>query len=420
LHESSLFDFVNISGITYHTFHFLAAPMTAQKDAHFVPNAVRAKQVVNGEIPVLVASVIKEIDRAAQVVGDGEADMVGMVRAHIADPDLVRKAQEGRSGEIRRCVGANQGCIRRYIGRNGITCTVNPAVGRERQYGGAQDSTTNEPRSVLVIGGGPAGLKAAESAARRGHSVTLVERQTELGGSLRLMARLPDRERWLDLADDLTRSLERLGVDVRLGEDVTPAAVLEVGADVNIVATGARHDKTGWSMSMPGRSGIPGAEQEHVLAATEAIRNSESVGASVIIVDDNGDHLPHGLALMLAQGGRKVEIISSQFYASTGLVTTNDLGWVYPKLVESGVKVNSSTYVERIGTATVDVCGIWGDGQRTIDAETVVLCMTRSSNDSLYHELVDAGANVKRIGDCVAPREVDDAVYEGEKAGRAV
>jgi hypothetical protein len=123
---------------------------------------------------------------------------------------------------------------------------------------------------------------------------------------------------------------------------------------------------------------------------------------------------------MLAQGGRKVEIVSTQLYASMGLVVTNDLAWVYPKLVENGVKVNSSTYVEQIGASTVDVSGIWGDGQRTVDADTVVLCMTRSSNDDLYHGLVDAGLRVERIGDCVAPREVDDAVYEGEKIGRAI
>ncbi len=420
LHGSGLFDFVNVSGITYHTFHFLAAPMTAQKDAHFVPNAVRAKQVVDGEIPVMVASVVKDIDRAAQIVGDGEADMVGMVRAHIADPDLVRKAQEGRQHEIRRCVGANQGCIRRYIARVGITCTVNPTVGREREWGAAQDSLASEARTVLVIGGGPAGLKAAESAALRGHKVTLIDRQEQLGGSLLLMGKLPDRARWLDLAEDLTSSIERLGVEVRLGQEVSAATVRRLAADVTVVATGARHDRQGWSMSMPGRSGIPGAEQDHVITGPDAIAAPERCGASVVVVDDNGDHLPHGLALMLAQSGRKVQIVSSQLFAGAGLVVTNDLAWVYPKLVEAGVTINSGTYAAEIGASTIDVAGIWGDGQRTLDADTVVLCMTRSSNDELYHELTSDGLTVERIGDCVAPREVDDAIYEGNKAGRAI
>jgi 2,4-dienoyl-CoA reductase-like NADH-dependent reductase (Old Yellow Enzyme family) len=420
LHASGLFDFFNVSGITYHTFHFLAAPMTAERDSHFVPNAARAKTVVNGEVPVMVASVIKDIHSAAKAVAAGDADLVGMVRAHMADPDLVRKAQAGRASEIRRCVGANQGCIRRYIARNMITCTVNPLVGRESSLGVASQTQATERRRVLVVGGGPAGMKAAETAAARGHDVTLIERGDRLGGSLLLAGALPQRSRWLDVAEDLVGSLDRLGVEVRLGTDATLENVRELDPDLTVVATGATYDRSGWSISLPMRDGIPGADKEHVITAAEAIEDPSRCGKSVLIVDDNGDHLPHGVALLLAQDGRDVEIVSTQLFASMGLVVTNDLGWVYPRLIEAKVKVSSQTYVTEIRNGDAEVSDIWGSETRTVPAETVVLCLTRSSNESLFDALSAEGLAVQRIGDCVAPREVDDAMYEGVKCGSEI
>jgi 2,4-dienoyl-CoA reductase-like NADH-dependent reductase (Old Yellow Enzyme family) len=422
LNATGLFDYFNVSGITYHTFHFLAAPMTAQKDAHFVPNAVRAKKVVENKIPVLVASVIKDIDRCAQVIGDGEADLVGMTRAHIADPNIVKKAQEGKKDEIRRCVGANQGCIRRYIHHNMVTCTVNPEVGREVNGWTSEAEQAGESRKVLIVGGGPAGLKAAESAAERSHEVTLVDRGESLGGALHLAGALPDRERWLDLAADLERRLQVLGVDVQLGREMSADEVREFGADLAVIATGSDFDKGGWSIFMPGREGIPGADQAHVLTPAEAIEDPSRCGERVVIFDENADHLPNGLALLLTGLGKKVEIISSQMFAGQGLMVTNDLAWVYPKLVEAGVDITAQHAIGQINADSVDVMSIWGAGERNIPADTVVLCMTRHAETGLYDELAadHDGFAVERIGDCVSPREVDDAIYEGAALGRRV
>ena len=339
-----------------------------------------------------------------------------MARAHIADPDLVAKARAGRSREIRRCVGANQGCLRRLFEHGMITCTVNPAAGRERTLGAAPVHV--EPRRVLVVGGGPAGMALADTAAAAGHAVTLLEREDALGGQLRLAGRLPNRGNWLELAEDMAAALERRGVDVRLGVEATPAAVGD--ADAVFLATGAGFDRSGYSISTPGRDGIPGAASDHVLDPAQAIADPERCGARVVIVDDNGDHLPLGLALLLAGTGRDVAVVSRQLFAGSGLVATGDLGWVFPELRAAGVAVSGQEIAARIAPGAVAVQSVWGGGARTLPADTVVLSMLRVADDALHRELAAAGVAATRIGDCLAPREVDDAIYEGVAHGRRI
>jgi NADPH-dependent 2,4-dienoyl-CoA reductase/sulfur reductase-like enzyme len=221
LHRAGLFDMFHISGGTYHSQWATSPLMTAAVGTPFVEHAALAMRVIGGDVPVAVAGGIARIDRAAEIIAAGEADLVAMTRAHLADPELVNKAREDRREEIRPCVGANQGCIRRQLTGGAFSCTVNPAVGRERRYGVTTIGRTESPLRLLVVGGGPGGLKLAETAARRGHSVTLVEREDELGGQVRSAGKLPNRGRWLHFVQDLTRSLQRLGVDVQLGAEAS-------------------------------------------------------------------------------------------------------------------------------------------------------------------------------------------------------
>ena len=184
--------------------------------------------------------------------------MVAMTRAHIADPRIVEKAREGRVGEIRRCVGANQGCLRRLFEHEMITCTVNPTAGRELTLGAPV--AEGGGRRVLVVGGGPAGMKLAETAALGGHAVTLIERGERLGGALLAAGRLPNRGNWIEMADDLAGAVSRAGVEVRLGVDAGVDTVAGFAADDVFIATGAVFDRSGYSISAPHRESIPGAE----------------------------------------------------------------------------------------------------------------------------------------------------------------
>jgi 2,4-dienoyl-CoA reductase-like NADH-dependent reductase (Old Yellow Enzyme family) len=420
LHATGLFDYFNISGINYHTVHNLVPPMTSGLEAHMVANAKRAKTVIRGERPVLTANSIRDIGRAAEIIASGDADLVGLVRAHIADPEIVRKARDGRADEIRPCVRANQGCIRRGGLGKGITCTVNPAVGRERTWGLEHGELDAQPRSLVVVGGGPAGMKAAEAAALRGHHVTLLERGDELGGSLRLAAALPGRGEWLGLLSDLARSVERLGVDVRLATEADAETVLPLTPDAVAVATGATFDRSGWSTFRPDRHGIPGADQPHVTDPAAAVADPGSIGEHVVIVDEHGNHAAMSLARMLAEDGRTVELVTHQLFAGMAIATTMDVPFLLPALAAAGVRLTPQSFVERIEPEQVVVVDLWGTTSRTVPADTVILNLGRLARSGVYEALRGDVADVRRIGDARTPREVDDAIYEGERWGRTV
>jgi 2,4-dienoyl-CoA reductase-like NADH-dependent reductase (Old Yellow Enzyme family) len=231
IHGHRVFDYFSISGGTYHSQWGFIMPGTADLETPNVPNAALAKAVVKGEVPIMVAQKVTTLERAAEVIAAGEADLVAMTRAHIADPELIRKARDGRRDEIRRCVGFNQGCVHRQAIGGMASCTVNPVAGRESRWGFDRVRPTSSPMRIAIIGGGPAGMKAAEAAATRGHQVRLVEREQELGGLLRYAGDLPGRGRWLDLVEDLVGSMERLGVIVELGVTATAAELADSDGD---------------------------------------------------------------------------------------------------------------------------------------------------------------------------------------------
>jgi 2,4-dienoyl-CoA reductase-like NADH-dependent reductase (Old Yellow Enzyme family)/thioredoxin reductase len=422
LHASGLFDYFNISGVNYHSVQNLVATMSSGlASGYMVDNAIRAKAVVKGEVPIIAANGIRTIDVAAAIVERGDADLVGMTRAHIADPEIVRKARAGQVSSIRRCVAANQGCVRRGGVGKGISCTVNPVVGREAQWGVARQEQASVPLSVVVVGGGPAGMKAAETAALAGHRVTLLERGSELGGVVLRAAQVPGRGEWSNLIEDLAGALARLEVDVRLGVEADVAQIEELAPDATILATGASFEKTGYSPMRPDRPGIPGIDGAQVLDPVEALEDPARVGQKVLIVDGHGDYAAIGVALKLADSERSVEIVTHQMFAGAGLVAaTLDTPWISPQLAAKGVKLTPQTFVDHVDGHTVTLANMWGGEPWEVQADTLILDTSRRPNTELAEALERIGIEAERIGDCRVPREIDDAIYEGERAGRSV
>ena len=418
LERERLFDYVCLSHTDYHTNHKLVPPASSGETAQLAVNAKQVREALAGRIPLLIQGAVRELNTAAQIVQRGQSDLVGLVRSHIADPEIVNKAREGRGDEIRRCVGANQGCWRR-LGTN-LSCTVNPAAGRELTVGITVVKPAATPRKLLVIGGGPGGLKFADTAASLGHHVTVWERDARLGGQVRYAGKLPDYASWNFLVDDLEASLRRRNVDICLNTEATAEAALAFGADEVVVATGARWQTSGFSTFRTDRDAIPRAEGAQVLDPIAALHNIEACGAKVLIVDDNGDYLPMGLARLLAASGREVTVVTSDAMNGRKMEATLDWPWVMPRAAEAGVKLRTSTFVERIETRHVELRGSLSGATERIAADTVVLCMMRESEAGLYHQLKARGLKVRQVGDCVAPREVDDAVLEGFREAHAI
>lgn len=419
LQRTGLFDYFCFSHTDYHHNHRLVPPASSGETAPLAEGAGRGRQAIDAATPILVQGAVRDIATAARIVQQGNADLVGLVRAHIADPDIVRKAREGRAHETRRCVGANQGCWRR-LGQP-VSCTVNPVAGRELAFGHTVALRTPRPaaRKLLVIGGGPAGMKFAETAAARGHHVTLWERGDRLGGQLRQAGKLPDHSSWNFLAADLGASLERLGVAVRFGIEATVESIADFGADEVVLATGARWDTGGFSTYRTDRDGIPRDAGAQVLDPSTALDHPERCGARVVIVDDNGDYTALGLGRLLAGMGREVTVLTCDDMVGRKMEPTVELQWMMPRVAAAGVQWRTSVFVERIEVGAVLLRDAYGRPGARLDADTVVLCMGRRSEDGLYAALQGRGLQVRRVGDCVAPREVDDAVVEGFREGDA-
>lgn len=420
LAATGLYDYFNVSAGNVFTIHEFISPMTSGLEAPFAPFARRAKELV--DVPVFMAGRVTDVELAARLVESGDVDVVAMTRGQIADPELVSKAREGRADEIRRCAGINQGCIKRiFIGQE-MSCTQNPAVGREEEWGLGTLTRVASPKRVLVVGGGPAGLKAAEIAARRGHRVTLLERETELGGQLRFAARLPSRAEWSLVVEHLVGALARLGVEVRTGVEADPEAIAAEAPDEVVVATGSRWARSGWSIVRGEQPGIPGLDLVRTLDPIEAIEDPAACGERALIVAEHGGYAPFGIADLLSGRGCEVTLVSRRLFAGEELVASLDLPWIYPRLAQRGVRILDQRLVAEVGAGGVaQVASIWGGAGEEVGVDSVVLVMGRVPEAGLFGQLRKQGAgSVRRIGDCLAPREVDRAIFEGERAGRAL
>ena len=421
LGDSGLFDGFGISGGVYATLDETVAPASAERDTVFLESALVAREVLGPDVPLMLAGSIMSVERAAELVASGAADLVAMTRSQSADPDLVRKAREGRLDEVRHCIRGNQGCWRGIKTRAGVTCTVNPSAGREAQLGPVQP--TDEPRCVVVVGGGPAGLRAAVVAAERGHRVTLLERADRLGGQVRYAAALPGRASWLLAADDLERAARRLGVEVRLGVDADAGTVLALDPSVVVVATGARWHTDGWSYHQPQRAAPVVEPDALVVDPLQAMDAPESLGRRVVLVDDTGGYAPLGLAELLSSRGIEVTVTSPRAALGDHTVLTGEASFVVPRLLAARVTLRTLTAVQSVSRSEVTVEHVVTGAVEHLAADAVVTFLLRTPVDDesgLSAALRDAEVEHHRIGDAVAARDVDDALYEAENVARAL
>jgi mycofactocin system FadH/OYE family oxidoreductase 2 len=416
LERDGQIDYVNVTAAGYHNIHRAIEPSDVP-DGYLVDLTAQVKAAVS--LPVFTVGGIKDAALAEEIVASGKADMVAMTRAQIADPEFANKVREGREEEITHCIRGNQGCIGRVFKGLPITCTVNPAAGRERRFGAGTLDPAASPGHWLVAGAGPAGMKAAATLARRGHRVTLVERDDRLGGQVNLILRTPGRDEFGWIVRDLEGQLRRSGVDVRPGVEATPELVSELQPDAVIVATGAVASRSGFSSVNPLADTLPGVDSDHVFTVWDVLLGSQPAGGRVVVLDDDGTRYAAGVTEVLLDRGCDVELVSRWPALFPSTLTTLDMAHLYGRVLGKGLAYRLNSWAASIDASTVTVFNLYTGAQEELrGVDAVVLATGPRANDDLYLALKGTVTNLHRIGDCVAPRKLDHAIYEGELAGR--
>ncbi len=359
-------------------------------------------------VPVLVAGRINQPQEAERIVSDGDADACVMTRALICDPELPRLAAAGRSDDIRACVACNQACIGHFHAGYPISCIQHPETGRELRF--ERLAAPVRRRRVLVAGGGPAGLKAAAVAAARGHDVTLHEAHDRLGGQVLLAQRLPGREEFGGVATNLEAEARRAGVRVVTRSTVDAALVARERPDVVVVATGAR----------PYRPPLEVLGEPAIYDAWEALADAPMRLGHVVVVDWGGDWIGIGVARALAARGQRVTLCVTGYAAGEALqqyvrdamlaALARERVVVVPLVRLFGVD-DDTVYLQHVLTEElVKVEGV----------SATVLATGHVPRTDLATQLEGRGVDVVSVGDCLAPRTVEEAVLEGLTAGAAV
>ncbi len=382
-------------------------------DGHTSPgfnlDLMRAMREAAGELTVLVAQgSIVDPEMAEAALEEGICDAVEMTRAQIADAELGSKVRAGEADRVRPCTLCNQRCSVRDARNPVVSCTVDPSAGWE----GVDDDPAGSaahPASVLVVGGGPAGLEAARVAAARGHDVTLREASDDLGGALRSAARLPGLDRMGRYLDWLEIQARDAGATLETGRPVS-ADDLAAHTGPVLLCTGS----TAAASELPDGQ-LPVVDGRAALEALEGA--GELPQGSVVIWDPLGYTLGLGLAERLAATGRSVTLITPDLIAGKDLALTGDLAPGNTRLLQAGVRIIKTAEVVAIEDDTVVVEDRYTGVRQAIEAAFVVAAGHREPELALWQA---SGKQHPRVGDALAPRTLHEALLEARRAALAL
>lgn len=409
---SGLIDFMDLSIGTFYNLYLVEGSMHTPL-GYTIPLAAGVREKL--KIPVFCTGRINDPVMAEKVLAAGQADMIGMCRALICDPMMPKKAEEGRLEDIRYCIACNQGCIGRIGMNKSIGCVQNPAVGREGEWGEGTLKKAAVKKKVMVVGGGPGGLWAAKMAGRRGHDVTLCDRNDSLGGQVLTAMKGAGRDEFGVIARNEKEQLEKAGVKVDLGVEVTAEEVLQSGAEAVVIATGSR----------PKAHPVGGADGPSVHNVWQVLNQEVEIGNKVCLIDYDGHHRATATAEFLADQGKEVHIICSSLFIGAELGPTQDLYLSRQRLLGKGVSFTPDIAVMEVsgepGAKTVKGFNVYSNvWDEWTGYDSIVLAMGQEVDDDLYFALKDKVKELHRIGDCVSPRKVDMAIWEGHKVGRTI
>ena len=358
-------------------------------------------------------------DRMAGLVRRGALDLIGAARPSIADPFLPRKVEEGRTEEIRECIGCN---ICRSGNNEGapIRCTQNPTMGEEwrRSWHPEIISAKGSDAHVLVIGGGPAGLECARAAGQRGYRVTLAEATTALGGRINREPTLPGLSTWTRVRDWRVGRLHDLAnVEIYLDSPLGADDVAELEADHVICATGAdwRNDGVGTATHF----GVAGLAEAHVLTPDDILTDGAGPNGHIVIYDDDHYYMAGALAERFAGAGHTVTYVTPAALASSWTEMTNEQHFIQARLIEAGVDIVANRMLAAAAVDHVRLGCVFTGRAIEQPCDTLILVTSRQPRDRLYQDLAARGTKgLLRIGDCEAPGAIVHAVHAGHRAAR--
>ena len=388
---------LHVSG--YGAGSYVTAAPISDTAGFLVPMAEEVKKLTN--VPVIAVGRL-DLELGEKILEEGKADLIAIGRRLLADPDLPNKMAEGRLDEVVPCIGCME-CIERLVfdeQGEGVTCVVNPALGKERAY---QVKPVANGKNVVVVGGGPAGMQAAIVAAKRGHKVTLLEKEAKLGGQLNIAALPPFKGDILPWIDYLVSQVDKTGVKVELNTDAATEIITNKKPDAVIIATGGT----------PIMPDIPGIDSPNVVTAQDVLSGNARVGQNVVII--GGGMVGCETGHYLAEQGKTVTIIEILKRMA------NDMFYMARRRLLDGLRNKKATLLgsatcEKIEGDSVQVTA--GDGKReTIPADTVIIAAGYRANDRLYKALEGKVPERYCIGDSARPRRVFEANSEGYQVG---
>ena len=416
-------DYISLHMGSYWRFHKLLSPMDDSLGHEMPANEPIIKQLTK---PTIVVGRIMTLDHAESIVESGQADMVSMVRALIADPGLVNKAKQGNSELIRPCIGSNFGCVGQIMSTGKLGCVVNVAAAQETEVSFEPEGISRTPEKILVVGGGPAGLEAARTAAIRGHDVHLHEATKQLGGQVAIAASAPHRSDLGAITSWLTSEMERLEINVTMNSLVDPEVIASLNPDRIIVATGSTPRKDGFQLTTP-ISPLTGFDQKHVYTSWDVFGygGRANFDSPAIVFDDTGTFEAISVADKLLEQGIKVTMVSR--YESLGAALPYPPATVEAakeRLMSQDFDFIGGHYMQAITEDEVLIGVPFTERIRALRANMVVLVTYNHPNRDLAEYILKENSHlegkVHLVGDVSGTNGVQAAIHQAANLTRSI